>query len=636
MPRPSPSSATRFAVHKSATQSLACYVSEWLAPQQQRIDRLLPASHTRGYGTEAAQALLHERNELPPLVLTLRVGARAPRSSKITFLHASTLAASAMLRTIVAFLQAHAESLNLSTISVRPAEDKEEDSESTQLTLTPKPRRLHSLAAAATPLHPNADRIEKSKVSSTHAATDTSVPAVTIELDLVWTTRCRVGADGAIQASTSLLHAIAQTNAVAAPLQAPLLSALRQTLCKRILQDVKLSIQVRERALLPSTSANELLIEAHLIAIPTFNGVWLDVRISRSADSRHQDDSQQGSEQKHKLPQLWAAMKQRINAHSLELFGQTAATTQNECRFLSILHALMEAEQAANGFDKVKLKLTDSIPAGALEVAVQVLQSADPNAATSSSASQPSVTAADLTSFPNFVEHGASEVAAGDPMLPLLVVDEDERDEGVVADVEDTVALSPPAQLRSAPSTSAAGFEMDLLSSPPVPSSPLHVHSLGSLSNEFPLLAKRLGQPVIDAEQREPRSICFHSQESDEREESGEKSELEDMDQDCLAGQDLDIFIIDDDEDGDGRLLQALTYAVESGIASSSMTDEAFEQLMSMEHDKELESGHAVLMSEDEMPSSSSFPRGDGSVESPGLLPIPASDCEGGFFYMSE
>ncbi|KAK0539069.1 hypothetical protein OC842_001085 [Tilletia horrida] len=604
MPRPSPSSATRFAVHKSATQSLACYVSEWLAPQQQRIDRLLPASHTRGYGTEAAQALLHERNELPPLVLTLRVGARAPRSSKITFLHASTLAASAMLRTIVAFLQAHAEPLNLSTISVRPAEDKEEDSGSTQLTLTPKPRRLHSLAAAATPLHPNADRIEKSKVSSTHAATDTSVPAVTIELDLVWTTRCRVGADGAIQASStaSLLHAIAQTNAVAAPLQAPLLSALRQTLCKRILQDVKLSIQVRERALLPSTSANELLIEAHLIAIPTFNGVWLD----------------------------------RINAHSLELFGQTAATTQNECRFLSILHALMEAEQAANGFDKVKLKLTDSIPAGALEVAVQVLQSADPNAATSSSASQPSVTAADLTSFPNFVEHGASEVAAGDPMLPLLVVDEDERDEGVVADVEDTVALSPPAQLRSAPSTSAAGFEMDLLSSPPVPSSPLHVHSLGSLSNEFPLLAKRLGQPVIDAEQREPRSICFHSQESDEREESGEKSELEDMDQDCLAGQDLDIFIIDDDEDGDGRLLQALTSAVESGIASSSRTDEAFEQLMSMEHDKELKSGHAVLMSEDEMPSSSSFPRGDGSVESPGLLPIPASDCEGGFFYMSE
>ncbi|KAE8221010.1 hypothetical protein CF319_g5553 [Tilletia indica] len=450
--------STKFAVHKSAAQSLTVQVNELPSLDlivSHPIDRLLPGSHRRGFGTEAAQRSLHPRITLPSLRLAMRLGARETRSSSIHYIESSHFRASAILRTIVAFLYANADQLNLSEVCV-PSET-DDSQERIDLVLKPKLRRLHTLGAVATPLRPEHDSNEDRDDQSSESSVESTFPSLHLSLDLIWSTHQKRTASARGKGSdlTTLLHALSQPRAISAPLHPPLMNALRQSLCNRLLQEIKIPLIAHERPLLcGGKEGNPNLVE-HKLDLPLFNGVWLDrqentmpllrslaqslTAISRSSDRRHQTSAQTGAD--NPLVRRWSEVEKRIGLQSRRVPGLEDTgldETNADLRFLTILDALMQKDYAKFTPKHVKPKLVDRIPQVSFERATQALQDSSRSVPAASRNTQGDVDKerfeADMIDFPSL----SSEKISSNAGQELMFWDEadSEGDPGFFADVE--------------------------------------------------------------------------------------------------------------------------------------------------------------------------------------------------------
>ncbi|CAD6909855.1 unnamed protein product [Tilletia laevis] len=456
--------STKYAVHKSASQSLTFQVNELPVldlVSSRSIDHFVPKSNRMGFGTDAAQRVLHSRVALPALQLTVRLGARMARSSTAQCLDSSTLRASAILKVMVAFLYANADQLNLREVSLSDAVN--ESDECIHLILKTKLRRLHTLAATATPLRPHEDSSAASEGHPADPSDETASPTLRLGVDLIWSTHQKRTRPDRVKESdfASLSHALAQTSAVPAPLLAPLMNALRQTLCNSLLQDVKICLLVRERPLLACGGDTGSEIVEHRMELPLFNGVWLDreesmvplfrslaqslTNISRSADRRHQNAAQTSADSP--LVRRWKDIEKRIGLGAQRVSGLDSAGLDEadaDLRFLSILNTLRQSDYAQFTHKLVKPKLVDRISQSSFEQATRTLQkqaTISPRLAPASSPiAQPAEAdederfGVDIINFPVASSEPSSARASDVPMF----WDEPDSDAGVLADVEDS------------------------------------------------------------------------------------------------------------------------------------------------------------------------------------------------------
>ncbi|KAK0553421.1 hypothetical protein OC846_001304 [Tilletia horrida] len=237
---------------------------------------------------------------------------------------------------------------------------------------------MHTLAATATPrltatLAEDMHVADHATTSSSHTSTGTcSVPR--LGLDLIWCSHQRREEEDdnvVTRDSAPLLHALSQTNVVAPPLLAPLMTCLTRTLGARLLQSMTLNVVVRETPLFP-LGYGPASSETHL-SIPIFNGAFLDrqeavnprlaglarslTAISWAAQNRIHRRGR--AEQDEANAEQWASCENSIGSHIAELTGHTLqeAHSQGDNRFLAILHALLRKNQEMYGPDSIKPKL---------------------------------------------------------------------------------------------------------------------------------------------------------------------------------------------------------------------------------------------------------------------------------------
>jgi len=348
------------------------------------------------------------------------------------------------------------EQLNIDSIEAGATDPAQKNS--IQLSLIPKPRRLHTLSSVATEVLPNTESLPTRPWPRPDASDETLEPVVRIGLDLVWTTQSRKAAPSRSRKDDiiSLKHALAQTGVVASPLLGLLLKALKTTIAARLLQEVTLRGTICERPFASPAALTQAVVR-HKITVPLLNGAWLErsekvapllrtiarslTGISVSADRRHEVTPSANSAS---LVHRWERVKQTIAAlldglPDVDVENKTGLS-EPEGRFLGILAALLRLDNERHGPSRIKPRLVDCIAQSSIEAAARLLE-ADSAQRTQGSApssgDDPSFDEQDITHTVDFAPFptSADTSSAFTELLPCLS-DEEQDDDGMLADAE--------------------------------------------------------------------------------------------------------------------------------------------------------------------------------------------------------